>query len=85
MRVVVLLLAFVVSTATSPISAQLTVCNGDNCTRIEGDASRSLSISEVRIYRQSQQRDRIDGLECAWASNAGKCAELTKALRELFQ
>ncbi|MCA3613446.1 MAG: hypothetical protein IOC52_12595 [Methylobacterium sp.] len=85
MRAVVLLLAFVLSTAALPVFAQVTVCNGDNCIRVEGNVSRSLSNSEVRSHQQSLQRDRIDGLECAFASNADKCAELTKALRELLQ
>ncbi|GAA4180297.1 hypothetical protein GCM10023069_54740 [Shinella granuli] len=83
MRVGLLSAAFAAMLCASA-SAQVTVCNGDVCTReIEGKEER-LSDAEVGKLKRSNARTAIQSIECRHAADAARCDEAVSDLFGLF-
>lgn len=78
MRYAVFIIALL---ALSNAHAQMTICNGDECTReVDGEEQR-LSAAEVGKIKRANARTAIGNVECSHASDVEHCE---KALRELF-
>ena len=73
------------SAVTIDARADTTVCQGtDNCTVVESSGPRRMSREETISHQRSQQRSRINGVDCEWASNPDLCRRIRNALLETF-
>lgn len=84
-RVGALAAIVIVSTELTEARAETTVCHGnDNCTVVEPSGSRRMTRKETISHQRSQQRGRINSVECEWASDPDLCRRIRNALLETF-
>jgi hypothetical protein len=64
----------------------VTTCFGsDNCTVSTPDGARQMSKKEAFAYRREQERDRLDRIDCDYASDRARCRQLLDAALALFR
>ena len=64
----------------------VTTCYGsDNCTVVTPDGAHQMSKEEAVVYRREQERNRLDRIDCDYASDRIRCRQLLDAALALFR
>jgi len=84
MKSAVSLLLLLVGLSGGPADADVTVCNGDDCTIVSGDTIRKMTAEEVRKKRQDESWRTISNADCSVARDEERCRNLKMDLLKQF-
>jgi hypothetical protein len=84
MKSVYLLLLLIVGLSGRPADADVTVCNGNDCTIVSGDTIRKMTAEEVRRKRQDESWRTILNADCSVARDEERCRNLKTDLLNQF-